>query len=327
MEVSDYPLLTPPSNPPDAYERIPSPRETDPLTATPELSHPVIVEAFTSDLRDQPPSPRTPRHQLPHKVDIPSADSVSQFDRRLSDLPMSMDVNDSPIAEMVNGHKGRGEYTAEDMFSGPAVESPLLTNEPTPPPTGKTPLVPLSNSSRVSTQPSQTSTPANLAGPDITMKDAPLPLSALKPFHEPPTTDEPPAKRLKTEPLATYDTTKKIPANQTKFLGALLRQVKKSKDAGPFLVPVDPVKLNLPRYFDVVSRPMDISTIEKKLNGSAYPVVQALVDDFNLMIDNCVKFNGLDNPVTKMGRNVQVTFEKGMKTLPPEQQVSPSLCY
>ena len=87
----------------------------------------------------------------------------------------------------------------------------------------------------------------------------------------------------------------------------------------PFREPVDPVKLNIPRYFDIIDRPMDLSTVESKLATGAYPVVQAVVDDFNLMIDNCVKFNGLENPVTKMGRNMQATFEKGMKTLPQEQ--------
>ena len=87
----------------------------------------------------------------------------------------------------------------------------------------------------------------------------------------------------------------------------------------PFREPVDPVKLNIPRYFDIVDRPMDLSTIETKLATGAYPVVQAVVDDFNLMIDNCAKFNGLENPVTRMGKNMQATFEKGMKTLPQEQ--------
>ena len=114
-----------------------------------------------------------------------------------------------------------------------------------------------------------------------------------------------------------------MPANQQKFLMALLRQVKKSKDAAPFREPVDPIRLNIPRYFEIIDRPMDLSTIEKKLVSGAYPVVQAVVDDFNLMVDNCIKFNGLDNPVTRMGNNIQATFEKGMKTLPPEHTPPP----
>jgi len=146
---------------------------------------------------------------------------------------------------------------------------------------------------------------------------------ATKPIHDPPAIETPPAKRFKSESTSHYDSSKKLPANQQRFLSALLRQVKKQKDAIPFLQPVDPVKLNIPRYFDIVERPMDISTIERKLNSGTYPVAEAVIDDFNLMIENCVKFNGPDNPVTRMGKNIQATFEKGIKTLPPEQVPQP----
>jgi len=349
MEVSDHPLPTPPSNPPDSFEnRLPSPPrlpQEDPLSASPDLSHHTAIEAFTSDVRDQPPSPPTQTF----KIDPPRADSAPQFDRPLSEPSIAMDVDEeAPMTEMVNGHKDEGEYTMEDMFSGPAVESPEPTNEPTPPPTDRipeptaaiqptpsprttSPLPPTTSQPSVPTQtqsqPSITSTPPpppaiTTITPEIVMKDEPKP-APTKTFHKPPTPDQPPAKRQKTEPSPpTYDTSKKIPQNQQKFLVALLRQVKKAKDAGPFLQPVDPVKLNIPRYFDIVERPMDISTIEKKLNAGQYPVVQAVVDDFNLMIENCVKFNGIENPVTKMGQNIQATFEKGMKNLPPEQVYS-----
>jgi bromodomain-containing factor 1 len=332
MEVSDHPLPTPPSNPPDSLERLPSPLlSEDPLAASPDLSHHAVVEAFTSDIRDQPFSPPTQSPPRLSHIDVPSADSVPEFDRPRSEPPVSMDdIENTPVTEMVNGHHRDGEYTAEDMFSGPAVESPEPTNEPTPPPTNQalnprtaaavtTPPVPAPAShSLAPPHSSKTSTPTDL--PDTVMKDASSPLAPSKPFHEPPASDEPPAKRLKTEPLApTYDQTKKLPPTQQKFLAALLRQVKKAKDASAFLTPVDPVKLNIPRYFEVVSRPMDISTIERKLNGGQYPVAQALRDDFNLMIENTFKFNGPDNIVTKMGRNIQATFEKGLKTLPAEQ--------
>jgi hypothetical protein len=343
VELSDHPLPTPPSNPPDTFDRISSPRQAeDPLSASPVLSHPAVIDAFTSGVRDEPPSPATqsPSHQPNHIADIPHADTSLQFDRPQSAPADAMDVDGkSPSAGMVNGHQDSGDYTMKDMFTGPAVESPEPTNEPTPPPTGQAqasvraaappsmvsgveqaPDV-LATPSQPQTHPSsslqpQPSTSSN--NTDVAMRDAAPFKATPKPFHEPPTSHEPPAKRFKSDPSATYDTSKKIPPNQQKFLIALLRQVKKPKDALPFLQPVDPVKLNIPRYFDIVDRPMDISTIEKKLNTGAYPVVQALVDDFSLMIENCVKFNGPDNPVTKMGRNIQAVFEKGMKTLPPD---------
>ena len=348
MQVSDHPLPTPPSLP----DRVLSPRlSEDPLSASPVLSHPAVVDAFTSDMRDQPPSPNTQSPLFPpsHTIDIPQADLSIEFDRPRSGPPMVMDVDEPSTTEMVNGHKENGEYTVEDMFSGPAVESPEPTNEPPPPTTDlpansvsfASPLHPSEQRPSLTATPPQPSTqlfpipqqlqqlqqhpiPALSETKDGKMEDVQT-FKAPKPFHEPPrTSDGPPAKRLKTESSTpTYDMSKKIPANQQKFLTALLRQVKKGKDATPFRDPVDPIRLNIPRYFEVIDRPMDLSTIEKKLVAGAYPVVQAVVDDFNLMVDNCVKFNGLDNPVTKMGKNIQATFEKGMKTLPPEQAPPP----
>ena len=260
---------------------------------SPDLSHPAVIDAFTSDVRDEPPFPATqsPSHQPNHTSDIPHPDSSLEFDRPRSEPPHSMDVDDkSPPTAMVNGHLGDGEYTAKDLFSGPAVESPEPTNEPTPPsterPEGTLLPAPPSMVSGVEQAPDllatssrpKTHTPPSLQPPplstntDIEMKDAAPSKAQSKPFHDHPTSGEPPAKRFKTDPSPTYDTSKKIPANQQKFLSALLRQVKKPKDALPFLQPVDPVKLNIPRYFDIITRPMDISTIEKKLNSGRYPV-------------------------------------------------------
>lgn len=338
MEISEHPLPTPPSIPPDTYDRVSSSTRQveDPHSASPALVHLKAVDSSASDVRDQPLSLATqspPIHQ--HNIDIPLAEPSLQPDRLRPEPPIAMDVDEKPLAsELVNGHKDDGEYISGVTFTSPTVESPVPANQPTPPPiersiatgVGLTP----SNLATSAQPPSQSPPSLRESQPvasnprvdtDVTMRDAHPIAAPNKPIRGPPSSsDEPPAKRFKTEASApSYDTSKKMPANQQKFLMALLRQVKKSKDAMPFREPVDPIKLNIPRYFDIVDRPMDLSTIEKKLNGGAYSSAHAVVDDFNLMIDNCVKFNGLENPVTKMGKNMQATFEKGMKTLPPEQ--------
>ncbi|KAK1941297.1 Transcription factor GTE10 [Phytophthora citrophthora] len=38
----------------------------------------------------------------------------------------------------------------------------------------------------------------------------------------------------------------------------------------PFLEPVDPVVLNVPTYYDVISNPMDLGTMGAKLNAGDY---------------------------------------------------------
>jgi hypothetical protein len=60
----------------------------------------------------------------------------------------------------------------------------------------------------------------------------------------------------------------------------------------PFRVPVDPVRDNAPTYFDVVTKPMDLQTMKRKLTDGQYKAPAEFVDDFLLICDNAIKFNG-----------------------------------
>lgn len=52
--------------------------------------------------------------------------------------------------------------------------------------------------------------------------------------------------------------------------GKILNQLWKAKDAYIFHEPVDPVRLNIPNYLNIVKNPMDFGTIKKKLNMNFY---------------------------------------------------------
>jgi hypothetical protein len=95
-----------------------------------------------------------------------------------------------------------------------------------------------------------------------------------------------------------------------------LKNAKRLKDAPPFLQPVDPIKLGIPTYFDRIKHPMDISTIQKKLDDNIYLNAQQFMDDITLMFSNCYDFNGRDAIVSKMGQNLEKYFHKQMEKLP-----------
>jgi hypothetical protein len=61
--------------------------------------------------------------------------------------------------------------------------------------------------------------------------------------------------------------------------------------AWPFLAPVDPVALNVPTYFDVISDPMDFGTMGKKLAAGAYASPDDYRADLVLMFENAIEFN------------------------------------
>lgn len=107
-----------------------------------------------------------------------------------------------------------------------------------------------------------------------------------------------------------------IPKHQQKHATMSIKAVKRLKDSKPFHLPVDHIALNIPYYFNKIVRPMDLSTIERKLIADAYETPEQINDDFNLMVENCVNFNGPNSAIAQMARNIQAAFEKHMLNMP-----------
>lgn len=97
--------------------------------------------------------------------------------------------------------------------------------------------------------------------------------------------------------------------------------MKRLKDARPFLEPVDPIKLNIPTYLEIIKRPMDLSTIERKLKGGQYSDAQGFIDDIRLMFENCYTFNTRESPVGQCGVNLERSFDKYMEKMPTKVRI------
>ena len=84
----------------------------------------------------------------------------------------------------------------------------------------------------------------------------------------------------------------------------------KNQQAWIFYEPVDPQKLNIPDYFDIVKEPMDLGTIKTKLNSNQYLRATDFIRDVQLMFDNCILYNGESTHVSIMCKAVQDEFRK-----------------
>ncbi|KAJ3025764.1 hypothetical protein HDV00_012499 [Rhizophlyctis rosea] len=115
-----------------------------------------------------------------------------------------------------------------------------------------------------------------------------------------------------------------LPKHHQKFLQSVLKNIQKLKDATIFLNPVDPVALNIPTYFDFIKRPMDLSTIEKKLKTNQYGSIKDFSDDMDLMLQNCWTFNGAQGQIADLAYSVQRAFKKQMEKLPKVQPAKES---
>ena len=81
----------------------------------------------------------------------------------------------------------------------------------------------------------------------------------------------------------------------------IITKIKKQHESiiWPFLVPVDPIQLNLPDYLDVIKNPMDLGTIANKIKKKEYLTHYSFVHDLNLVWDNCIFYNGEHTDIGK----------------------------
>ena len=49
--------------------------------------------------------------------------------------------------------------------------------------------------------------------------------------------------------------------------------------------------LQAPDYYDVITKPMDFSTMSDKVEGHKYQGLDEMEEDFNQMIENCMNYN------------------------------------
>lgn len=106
------------------------------------------------------------------------------------------------------------------------------------------------------------------------------------------------------------------------ILGTTIKNLKKTKHAQVFLVPVDFVALNIPQYPDIIKNPMDIGTLEDNLKTDKYSSVQAFVNDFALIVANCKTFNGPTHPISFAADSMDAYVRKSLEKLPSSSQAA-----
>ncbi|AQK80283.1 transcription factor GTE1 isoform X1 [Zea mays] len=95
--------------------------------------------------------------------------------------------------------------------------------------------------------------------------------------------------------------------------GVLLKEITSHKDAWPFLEPVDVVTLQLPDYHNIITQPMDFSTIQKKMerkDGTCYTNVREICSDVRLIFANAMKYNDDQNVIHLMAKSLLEKFEE-----------------
>ncbi|CAI4232287.1 unnamed protein product [Auanema sp. JU1783] len=120
---------------------------------------------------------------------------------------------------------------------------------------------------------------------------------------------------VKTEPTVKREPTPPIGEDQNfsadelrHFLLPVWEKLDSSDDAVPFRVPVDPQLLNIPDYLDIVKEPMDLLTIQTKLNSGLYTSPWGFCDDIWLMLENAWLYNRKNSKVYKFSTKLSEMF-------------------
>uniref|UniRef100_A0A4W5MYK1 Bromodomain PHD finger transcription factor n=1 Tax=Hucho hucho TaxID=62062 RepID=A0A4W5MYK1_9TELE len=94
-------------------------------------------------------------------------------------------------------------------------------------------------------------------------------------------------------------------------LRRILRSLQAHKMAWPFLEPVDPN--DAPDYYGVIKEPMDLSTMEDRLQKRYYIKLTEFVADMTKVFDNCRYYNPSDSPFYQSAEVLENFFVQKLK--------------
>uniref|UniRef100_A0AAZ3SCM0 Bromodomain PHD finger transcription factor n=1 Tax=Oncorhynchus tshawytscha TaxID=74940 RepID=A0AAZ3SCM0_ONCTS len=94
-------------------------------------------------------------------------------------------------------------------------------------------------------------------------------------------------------------------------LRRILRSLQAHKMAWPFLEPVDPN--DAPDYYGVIKEPMDLSTMEERLQKRHYIRLTEFVADMTKVFDNCRYYNPSDSPFYQSAEVLENFFVQKLK--------------
>lgn len=127
---------------------------------------------------------------------------------------------------------------------------------------------------------------------------------------------QPPAKSPKIAGMSKEATKAQKLKEQLEKCTALMEEMSKHPKASFFTEPVDPIKLNIPDYALVITRPMDLSTVRNNINSDTYKSPSEFAEHMRLIFKNAIAYNSLkDNPVHIAARELAKIFEEKYRAI------------
>ena len=122
-------------------------------------------------------------------------------------------------------------------------------------------------------------------------------------------------KELETHLKSLDRKTQLPPAKLKAKLLEVLKGLQSHQHGWVFNCPVDPVELGLPDYFLIIKTPMDLGTVQKKLENGSIHEIKEFESLVKLTFDNAMMYNEDGSVVWGMAKELKTKFESDMEKL------------
>ncbi|KAI0055167.1 Bromodomain-containing protein [Artomyces pyxidatus] len=113
-----------------------------------------------------------------------------------------------------------------------------------------------------------------------------------------------------TPAMATTDRRPVTKNTERSIMGRLLSEMQGHPSAWPFQSPVN--RAEVPDYYEVINQPMDLSTMEEKLDSGQYQSLEEFADDAQLIFDNCRFYNAEDSMWCRHANKLEKAFKDSL---------------
>ncbi|XP_035806639.2 bromodomain testis-specific protein isoform X3 [Amphiprion ocellaris] len=111
--------------------------------------------------------------------------------------------------------------------------------------------------------------------------------------------------------------------NQLQYLeNVVIKALLSHQYSWPFLQPVDAVALHLPDYYTIITNPMDLGTIKKRLQNKYYWQATECIQDVNTMFTNCYVYNRPGDDIVFMAQALEKVFSQKLLKMPKEESIT-----
>eukprot|EP01103_Thecamoeba_quadrilineata_P015641 TRINITY_DN5005_c0_g1_i1.p1 TRINITY_DN5005_c0_g1~~TRINITY_DN5005_c0_g1_i1.p1 ORF type:complete len:311 (+),score=53.05 TRINITY_DN5005_c0_g1_i1:23-934(+) len=119
-------------------------------------------------------------------------------------------------------------------------------------------------------------------------------------------------KEVSVRPRVSSSHPNKVPLNakDVKTCRSIIKGLAQHKHGWPFSEPVDPIKLDIPDYFEIIKNPMDFGTIQKRLDRNYYSTPEQVQSDVHLVFNNATTYNPPGNDICLMVDELRTIFDR-----------------